>query len=287
MLFGATTWLWVSPLTTAAAEELIPKIAALGFRVVELPIEDPALIDARRVRQLLDAHGLRASVCGAFGPGRDLTHPDPAVRAATLDYIERCLDFAVTVGAPALCGPLYAEVGKRRYLPPEARQIEWMLAAEGVHAACVAAAARGRRIAVEPINRFETDLVNSVDDGLRFLQSVAHPAAGLMVDTFHLTLEEDNLEQAIRAAGNALIHVQVSENQRGVPGTGLTDWAGFARGLAAIRYQGMVVIESFTPENRDLSAAVCIWKRRTANQDDFARRGLAFLQQLLPANSTP
>ncbi len=287
MIIGATTWLWVSPLTTAAAEELIPRIARLGFGAVELPLEDPALLDARRIRQLLSDHNLKGSACGAFGPGRDLTHPDSKVRRSTLDYIERCLDFAAEIGAPAVCGPLYSEVGKRRYLPDAQRQAEWSLAVEGVRAACIMASARGKRIAIEPINRFETDLVNSVADGVRFARDVAHPAAGLMIDSFHMTLEEDNLEAAIRAAGDLLVSVQVSENQRGVPGTGLTDWSAFARGLAAVNYNGTVIIESFTPENRDLAAAVCIWKRRVPDQDTFAREGLAFLQRTLAPRSTP
>jgi D-psicose/D-tagatose/L-ribulose 3-epimerase len=287
MIFGATTWLWVSPLTTAAAEQLIPRIARLGFGAVELPLEDVGLVDARRIRQVATDHGVKISVCGVFGPGRDLTHADAAVRQATLDYVTRCLDFAVVVDAPLVCGPLYAEVGKRRQLPDAARQEEWKLAVEGVRTACEAAAARGRKIAIEPLNRFETDLVHTAADAVRMARDVGHPAAGVMIDSFHMTIEEDNLEQAIRAAGELLLHVQVSENQRGVPGTGLTDWVAFRRGLEAVRYQGLVVIESFTPENRDLAGAVCIWKRRAPDQDAFARQGLAFLQSRFASSPSP
>jgi D-psicose/D-tagatose/L-ribulose 3-epimerase len=111
MLIGASTWLWTSPLTTATAEQLLPRIAQLGFSAVELPLEDPALIDAKRVRTVARDHGLTVSACGVFGPGRDLTNADARIRQATQDYINTCLDFAVEVGAPMLCGPLYAEVG--------------------------------------------------------------------------------------------------------------------------------------------------------------------------------
>lgn len=283
MPIGATTWLWVSPLTTAAAEDLIPRIARLGFDAVELPLEDLALVDAGRVRRLLSDHGLQASVCGAFGPGRDLTHRDPRVRRATLDYLRGCLDFAAAVGAPAVGGPLYAEVGKRRPLPEPDRRAEWQLAVAGVRAACEAAGERGLRIAIEPLNRFETDLVHTAADAVRMVHDVAHPAAGVMLDSFHMTIEEDDLEEAVRVAGPHLLHVQVSENQRGVPGSGLTDWGAFARGLRAVDYRGLVTIESFTPENRDLAGAVCIWKRRTPDQDTFARDGLAFLRKTLSA----
>jgi D-psicose/D-tagatose/L-ribulose 3-epimerase len=281
MKIAASTWLWVSPLTTQAAEELLPRIAAMGFDAVELPIEDPALVDAARIRQIANDLGLSISVCGVFGPGRDLTHADARVRQATLDYLRTCLDFAVDVGAPMICGPLYSEVGKRRQLPDAARQAEWSLAVEGIRSACEEAGNRGLRIAIEPINRFETDLVHTAADAVRMARDVAHPAVGVMLDSFHMTIEEDNLERAIITAGDLLIHMQVSENQRGVPGTGLTDWAAIARSLHAINYNGMVTIESFTPDNRDLAAAVCIWKRRTPDQDTFARQGLQFLKNLL------
>lgn len=285
MHIGASTWLWVSPLTTAAAETLIPRIAQLGFKAVELPVEDVSLLDARRIGQLVREHGLKPVVCGAFGPGRDLTHADPAVRRATLDYITGCLDFAVAVGSPIFCGPCYSEVGKRRYLPEDKRKAEWELAATGLRQACEAAGARKLRIAIEPLNRFETDLVNTAAEAVQLVRDIAHPAAGVMLDSFHMTIEEQDLERAIVTAGPHLVHVQVSENQRGIPGTGLTNWAAFARGLRAVNYRGSVVIESFTPENRDLAAAVCIWKRHAPDQDTFAKQGLGFLTQLLSPSS--
>lgn len=285
MIPGASTWLWTSPLTTTAAEQLFPKIAQLGFGCVELPLESIELLDPARVRRLLDDHNLRPSVCGVFGPGRDLTNDDPKIREATLDYVDRALDFAAAINAPALCGPIYAEVGKRRQLPPEQRTAEWQRAVEGIRHACELAATRGVRIAIEPINRFETDLVNTVADATRMAREVEHTSAGVMIDSFHLTIEEADLEGAIRDAGDRLCHVQVSENHRGIPGTGLTDWRAFRRGLEAVGYDGFVVIESFTPENRDLAGAVCIWRRRAPDQDTFARQGLQFLQQLFAPTS--
>ena len=138
----------------------------------------------------------------------------------------------------------------------------------------------GLSIALEPINRFETDLVNTTADSLRMIRDIDHPSAKVMIDTFHMTIEESDIGAAIRAAGADLIHVQVSENHRGVTGTGLTPWVSFRDALRDIDYRGSIVIESFTPENRDLAGAVCIWKRFAPSQDEFASRGLAFLQQL-------
>jgi D-psicose/D-tagatose/L-ribulose 3-epimerase len=215
-----------------------------------------------------------------FGPGRDLTSADPAERAATRAYLGQCFDLASEFGTEFVCGPMYAQVGKARQLPDDARRREWDLAVDELRLVCQDAARRGLSIALEPINRFETDMVNTVADALRMIRAIDHPAAKVMIDTFHMTIEEMNLGDAIRAAGKDLIHVQVSENHRGVTGTGLTPWGDFRDALRDIGYAGSVVIESFTPDNRDLAAAVCIWKRFTADQDEFAARGLAFLKQL-------
>ncbi len=281
LTFGASTWLWTSPFKTAAAEELFPRIREMGFGLVELPIEDPGLIDVDRVRSLLDENGLKAVVCGAFGPGRDLTHPEAAVRQESLGYIERCLDICSGVGAAFFAGPMYSQVGKVRQLSPEDRQKDWDMAVDGIRQAAEMAAARDLSLAIEPLNRFESDLVNTAADAVRMVNDIGHPAARVMLDSFHMTIEEEDLEAAILHAGDQLLHVQVSENHRGIPGTGLTDWAAFARGLKGANYRGAVVIESFTPENRDLAAAVCIWKRRCDDQNVFARQGLDFLKKAL------
>jgi D-psicose/D-tagatose/L-ribulose 3-epimerase len=281
-VFGASTWLWTSPIRSTDVA-LFQSIAALGFQSVELPIEAPALIDPAALRPVLMDLGLRAHVCGAFGPGRDLTHPDPAVRKSTRDYITTCLDVAAELDAGFFAGPMYSEVGKARQLTADARKQEWELAVSELRQVSVAAGERGLALALEPINRFESDLVNTTADALQMIREIDHPAVKVMIDSFHMTLEEGDIGAAIRAAGADLIHVQVSENHRGVTGSGLTPWTEFRDALREIEYPGAIVIESFTPDNRDLAGAVCIWKRFTPTQDEFAARGLAFLQQLFSA----
>lgn len=277
--FGASTWLWTSPFRSDRVD-ILKNIAALGFRAVELPVEDPALIDTSALRPVLKDLGLKPHVCGVFGPGRDLTNPDPAVRGATRDYLHACFRIAADLDAGFVAGPMYSECGKARQLPVDERQREWNLAVSELRTVCKDAAEHGLAIALEPINRFETDLVNTTADSLRMIRDIGHPAAKVMIDSFHMTIEESDIGAAIRTAGKDLIHVQVSENHRGVTGTGLTPWTDFRDALRDIGYNGSIVIESFTPENRDLAGAVCIWKRFTASQDEFASRGLAFLRQL-------
>lgn len=278
-IFGASAWLWTSPFDSSQTA-LIEKVAALGFQAIELPVEDPALIDAAALAPVIGATGLKVHVCGAFGPGRDLTDPDASVRASTQRYLGSLMEIASALGADFIAGPMYSRVGKARQLPESERKREWDLAVSELHTAAVEAGNRGLALAIEPINRFETDLVNTAADAVRMVRDIDHPAAKMMIDTFHMTIEESNLGDAIRHAGKDLIHVQVSENHRGVTGTGLTPWTDFRDALREIDYSGSIVIESFTPDNRDLAGAVCIWKRFTSDQDEFASRGLDFLRKL-------
>lgn len=278
--FGVSTWLWTSPFNREALG-LFPTIKSMGFDMVEIPIEDPELIPIEATRQALADNGLSPIICGAFGPNKDLTHDDPAVHQHCLDYIQACFDIGNALGGKFLAGPMYSAVGKARMLPEDQRKREWDLAVQNLQKVCQMAADSGQLIALEPLNRFESDLVNTAEDVRRMVNDINHPAAKILLDTFHMTIEERDIRAAINTAGDHLLHIQVSENHRGVPGTGLTPWGDFAEGVKDIQYQGTVSIESFTPNNVELAGAVCIWKTMAESQDAFAREGLKFLRQLI------
>jgi D-psicose/D-tagatose/L-ribulose 3-epimerase len=278
--FGVSTWLWTSPFTTETVN-LFPKIKSMGYDVVEIPVEYPEKIDEKKVKVALDQNGLEAIVCGAFGPTRDLTHDDPAVHENCFQYITQCLDLCNAWDAKFLAGPMYSAVGKARMLSPEQRKKEWDRAVTNLHKVCKLAQERKLDIALEPLNRFESDMVNTADDVLRLVNDVNHPAAKIMLDGFHMAIEERNIELAITSVGGRLIHLQVAENYRGTPGTGQTPWESFKQGLQNINYKGTVSIESFTPEVKELAGAVCIWKNLAPTQDGFAQEGIQFLKKLL------
>ncbi|WP_114783004.1 sugar phosphate isomerase/epimerase family protein [Botryobacter ruber] len=276
--FGVSTWLWTSPFTTETIA-LFPKIKAMGYDAVEIPIEDPALIDVAKVKDALARYELEQIICGAFGPTRDLTHDDLTYHQTSFDYIESCLDICQALGAKFFGGPMYSAVGKARLVSPEQRQVEWERAVTNLRKVCRMAEERGLQIALEPLNRFESDLVNTAEDVVRLVQDINHPAAKILLDGFHMNIEEPDIERAILLAGDKLLHVQVSENYRGTPGTGQTRWDAYKRGLTAIGYEGTLSIESFTPEVKELAGAVCIWKPLVPSQDGFASEGLKFLKE--------
>lgn len=278
LTFGVSTWLWTSPFTTDTTT-LFSKIKSMGYDAVEIPVEYPEMIDGSKVKEALEQHELKPVVCGAFGPGRDLTHDDPAFHQNCFDYIEQCFELCNQWGAQFLAGPMYSAVGKARLVPEEQRKVEWNRAVGNLYRVCQMAEERGLSIALEPLNRFESDLINTAEDLMELIENINHPAAKVLLDGFHMSIEEPDIEKAITLAGDKLIHVQVSENYRGTPGTGQTRWDAFKKGLEAVNYSGVMSIESFTPEIKELAGAVCIWRNLASSQDAFASEGLSFLKK--------
>lgn len=276
---GVSTWLWTSPFNSKTVG-LFPIIKEIGYDCVEIPIEDPKLIDTKKVKHALKQNSLKPIICAAFGPTRDLTHQDARMHQKCIDYIEACFKISAELGAGFVAGPMYSAVGKVRLLPPEMRNAEWNLAVKNLRKVCEIAAEYDQQIALEPLNRFESDLVNTADDVVRMVKQIDHPAAKILLDSFHMTLEERNLQNAIELAGQYLIHIQVSENYRGAPGSGQTRWEDIKTGLKNIGYSGAVSVESFTPQVKELAGAVCIWRKFAESQDQFAIDSLQFLKEL-------
>lgn len=273
--------MWTSPFNDEITESLFEKISSMGFDAVEIAVEDPGTFDPVKVKAALKKYNLKPVVCAAFGPSRDLTHDDPAVHENCFNYIDACFDIANIWEADFVAGPMYSAVGKARLLPPEKRKTEWELAVKNLRHVCKMAEAKGQQIALEPLNRFESDLVNTTADVSRLIEDIGHPAARIMLDGFHMNIEEPDIEEAIVLAGDRLVHMQVSENFRGTPGKGQTNWNAYRRGWERIGYEGVVSIESFTTDNKELAGAVCFWTPKAESQDQLAVDGLAFLKNLM------
>lgn len=277
---GINGWVWTAPFNNDSLG-LLKKAAKLGFDTIELPLEDPSFLDARKVKAALDDTGLKAVVCGAFGPTRDLTHDDPQYRQESLDYMDAAFRLCEAIGAKSFVGPMYSAVGKRRLVPAEQRKIEWDRAVSGLQKAAPMAADRGVTLCIEPLNRFETDLINTCDQAMRLVKDIGAKNVGVHLDTFHMNIEEKCIYTAIKKAGKKLTHVHACENDRGTPGTGQIDWKGLAKALKEIGYSGNVVIESFTPTCVTIAAAAAIWRPLAKKQDDIATGGVKFLKKLL------
>jgi D-psicose/D-tagatose/L-ribulose 3-epimerase len=273
---GVNTWVWVSPATEAAITELAPRATAMGFALLELGVEQPGDWDPARVAEILAAHDLGASVCAAMGPGRDLT--DPTTIASTQDYIRFCIDAAATLGSTVVAGPIYTPVGKTWRMDEAERRATRDRLVEALRPLADAAGARGVRLALEPLNRFETSFLNTAAQTLEVVDRVASPAVGVLLDTFHMNIEEKDQAAAIRLVGDKLVHFHACGNDRGAPGADAIPWPAITTALHEIGYAGAVVIESFTPDNQTIARAAAIWRPLAATQDALAQEGLAFLR---------
>jgi len=281
---GVNAWIWTSPFTTSDLESLalLDKAKKMGFDTFEFGLEDPSHVDPAKLKERAEATGLRLVICGAFGPDRDLTHEDASVRENSLNYITKALEICAKSGCPTLAGPSYSAVGKRRHVTPEQKKTEWDLAVKGLTEAAKRAANLGVRIAVEPLNRFETDLINTAEQCERLLNDIGEKNVGFHLDTFHMNIEEKDTYAAILRSKGRLFHFHACENDRGAPGSGKNiDWEGTAKALNEIGYDGDAVIESFTPKTKSIAAAAAIWRTLAPTQDSLASDGLAFLRKTL------
>ncbi|MFC6023417.1 sugar phosphate isomerase/epimerase family protein [Plantactinospora solaniradicis] len=278
---GVNPWVWASPVDDEALAELIPRIAAFGFDAVELPIEQPGDWDPVRTRDLLATHGLAAAgVCAVTPPGRDLVDAAPAVVEATVGYLKGCVDSAAVVGAPCVGGPVYAAVGRTWRMNPAARTACYADFRRALAPVAEHAGARGVSIGVEALNRYETSVVNTVAQTVELLDGLP-PNVGIMIDTYHMNIEEADPYGALALAGPYIKHVQVSGTDRGAPGADHLDWPRFFAALGATGYRGAVCIESFTAENETIATAASIWRPLAPSQDRLAQDGLTYLRRIL------
>ena len=278
--FGASTFIWVSPFSSDTLE-LIDKVAAMHFDFIEICIEDPAKIDTDQIAERLQKAGIRALVCGAFGPDRDVSADDPAVRENGRRYIGQCVDIAAALGAPMVAGPMYSATGKVALVSPEKRSQQWAWATENLRKAADHAASRGVKLAIEPLNRFETDLINTVEQGVDLVSRIGRSNVGLLLDTFHMNIEEHSVPDAIRRAGSHLFHFHACANDRGIPGKDHLPWVEIKKALSNVGYTGPWVIEAFNPDIKEIARAVSLWRPLAQNQDDIGRQGLAFLKAIV------
>jgi D-psicose/D-tagatose/L-ribulose 3-epimerase len=280
MRFGINTFLFTSPFTNESTR-LFKTFKRWGFDSVEIPIEDPAHIDPAHVKAELDRHGLVCgSVCACMGPDRDL-RGTPEQQQTGLDYLKKVIDQMVGLDCPSLIGPVYSAVGRADAVPPDEYQQQWATVVANLKQLCAYAEERGKQVCLEPLNRFETDFINTCAQGLKMIKAVGSKALKLHLDTFHMNIEEKCQADAIRRAGKHLAHFHACGSDRGTPGNDHIDWKPIAKALKDIKYQGDIVIESFTTDVKVIARAAAIWRRIEPTQNEIAVKGLKFLKRTI------
>ncbi len=280
ILLGASTFIWVSPFQTSDFS-LLAKVKQIGYDILEVAVEQADLVDWVYLKQLAQDLDIRITISGAFGPDRDISSDNAAFRKNGKQYIQDCIKIAAALDSPVFTGPVYSAVGKTRYVTSEQKKQERAWCVQNLKEVGQMAADYNVVVGVEPLNRFETDMINTAEQALSLVQEIGHSHIKISLDTFHCNIEEKNIPATIRAIGKDwLCHVQGNESDRGTPGTGHLDWQGIKEALSAINYEGAVVIETFGAPSKELAKAACIWRPLANSPDELATEGYQFLKQL-------
>lgn len=280
MDFGVSTFLWVSPFSTQHFD-LIYKIKDMGFDTIEIPVENKDLINWDKLKAIIKDLELNVTISGAFGSNRDISSDDPRIRESGLKYIIDCIKIAEDMNSPIFGGPLYSAVGKTRFISEDQKKKERGWCVENLRKAGKVAGDYGIVLGLEPLNRFESDMINTVDQAVSLLKEVNDPNIKIQLDTFHNNIEEKNISESIRKLGKGMIcHVQANESDRGTPGTGNVDWAEIKTALNEVEYDGAIVIETFGAVSEEIAKATCIWRPLANSSDELARDGLEFYKKL-------
>lgn len=280
MTFGINTFLFTSPFTTESLP-LLEKFKAWGFDSVEIGLEDPAHVDPKALKKALNDNGLICgSICAAVGPDRDL-RGSAADQKNGMDYMKGVMDVMAEVNCPVMMGPVYSAVGRAEITAPDDYKKQWETVTKNLHALAVYAAERNIKIAIEPLNRYETDFINTCEQALKLIDSVSHPSLRMMLDTYHMNIEEKDSARAILMAGDKLVHFHACGCDRGTPGNDHINWDGIVSALKQIKYDGSVVIESFIPDIKMIAKAASIWRKFEPSSEDIAVKGIKFLKSKL------
>jgi D-psicose/D-tagatose/L-ribulose 3-epimerase len=213
-----------------------------------------------------------------MGPDRDL-RGTPKQQQTGLNYMMKVIDQMVVLDCPSLIGPVYSAVGRADAVPADEYKQQWADVVKNLKTLCKHAESRGRQVCLEPLNRFETDFINTCDQALKMIKAVGSPALKLHLDTFHMNIEQKNQGDAIRKAGKLLGHFHACGSDRGTPGGDHIDWKSIAKALKDVKYKGDVVIESFTTDVKVIARAAAIWRRIEPTRDEIAVKGLKFLKR--------
>ena len=277
MKIGMNLLLWTDHVGEAH-DGVLETIKELGYDAVEVPIFNTTdLKDYARLGGRLRSLGLSATAVTVMGAETNPISPDAGIRAAAVAYLDRVLECGEQFGCEVLCGPLHSAIGVFSGTGPT--ETEFQHGVETLQEAARKAEARGIKLAVEYLNRFENYFLTTAAQTSWFIKAVNHPSCKMMYDSFHAHIEEKDQAKAIASCADETIHVHISENDRGTPGTGQVDWESFYGGLKKSGYDGYLTIEAFGTALPALAAATRVWRDLFPDATGLCREGLAFIKE--------
>ena len=272
--FGIHSSIWTMTWTRDAAEHAVKEAVRHGFDFVEIALLTPPLVDAAHTRALLDREGMPA-VCSLGLPEKAWPSHNPE---GAVDFLKIALDKTAAMGCLALTGVTYGGIGERTGLPPTQTELD------NVARALAAAAAHAKRLGVEfgiePVNRYETHLINTGWQAVDMIERVGADNIFIHLDTYHMNIEEKGVANGILHARDHLRYIHLSESDRGVPGAGTVGWNEIFTALAAINFKGGLAMESFVNMPPELAYGLSVWRPVADSTEQVINQGLPFLRNL-------
>jgi arylsulfatase A-like enzyme/sugar phosphate isomerase/epimerase len=279
MSLGINLMLWTATPDRSHAK-LIQQLRKAGYRHIELPVFNPAAFPVADLKEILDGEGMTSTVTSCLMPDQGtLIHKDRKRNQAALGHVQALLDVCQQLGASVVCGPLYHPLAEFTGTGPT--DAERSCFAEHMRKLGSYAEHAKVKIGLEPLNRFETHFLNTCAQGAEVCAMIDHPLVGLLVDTFHMHIEEDDMAKAMLAARKHIVHLHASENHRGRPGSGQVRWKKWSETVRKMKYKGHVVVESFGQGLPELAAATRIWRNIIGDPVKMAAKAAKFLKPLI------
>lgn len=275
--YGVELLLWIGEFQEDDVK-YIGHARELGFDGVEIHLGYPDQIPIEKTKKVLKDNDMGINFAVTLNNETNAISENPDIRRNGLEYFKKCIDVAHAIsGGDCIVGGVnYASWG---YFTGTGRtEQEWEWGLGNYREAARYAKDKGITLAIEPVNRFETFFINTMEDGLKFCRDVGEPNVKLHLDTYHMIREEKSFYKSIVGAGDVLGYFHACENDRGVPGTGLVPWEEVYTALRDINYQGWITIESFVPDIKELARLCAIWRKLAPSADFLANEGLKHIK---------
>ena len=276
MKFGFDLLLWTGHVT-ASHEPLLKALKKTGYDGVEIPLFEGGVDHYKRLGEIIARNDLEVTTVSVLGAGHNPLSPDKAQQKAALERTKWAVDCTAALGASILAGPMQSEIGYFTGNPATAAEHKRGVAFHrraGDHAG-----KQNVRFAVEALNRFELYFITTMQQLSDHLDEVDHPHVKAMYDTFHANIEEKDPVGAIKTIKKHMIHVHISENDRGTPGKGHVPWDATYKALKAAKYDGWLTIEAFGRALPALAAATRVWRDFFPNPEEVYKLGYKNMKQ--------
>jgi D-psicose/D-tagatose/L-ribulose 3-epimerase len=278
MKIGVSAFAWTSVFTERHLS-IIPALREHGLQALEIPMFEPSLLPVSAIRRSLEEHEIACTVCAILPPGINPISPDGAVRKRSREHLRRCVETAAQLGASLLGGPLLAPIG---YLPahrPTDEERAWAI--EALHGMSELLDRYEVTLSLEPVNRSETFFLRTGAEARALCEAVNHPRIGVTIDTFHANTEEKNVAETISSLAAYLAHLHLSENDRGLLGSGHVDFPAIVKAAHESGYTGCLMIEGFGYSPHEAESPGFLWADKNVSSEAIAFGGAVYLQTLL------